>query len=186
MTEEIKFTSIDIEDQSTTNDKTIEQTISLEELNNNKWCKWCKLCNAESVIILTGVITIIAFICAPIVFIIFSIMALVNTSNHELHEMCPETNLWIYLLISLIVGIITNRKNAANNSSNEESKNTFSILIIPIGILCWGSYELWGVECVNEIKSNSIYTMSEISVIVGWVAIAIGTIVSCIGLCMLK
>jgi hypothetical protein len=178
MSQEQEFTGIDIEDQSTTNDKTIEQTISLDELNN-KWCKWC---NIELVIVLTAIV----FICAPIVFIIFSIMALVNTSIYELHEMCPETNLWIYLLISLIIGIFINRKNTANNSSNEESKNTFSILIIPIGILCWGSYELWGVECVNEIKSNSIYTMSEISVIVGWVAIAIRTIVSCIGLCISK
>jgi len=41
------------------------------------------------------------------------------------------------------------------------------MIIIQLGILCWGSYELWGIECVNEIKSNSIYTMSEISVIVG-------------------
>jgi hypothetical protein len=135
-----------------------------------------------------GVILPILLKCVYILFIIFSIMTLVNTSDHELREMCPETNLWIYLLIFLIINIINiiNYIKNNNNSSNEESKNNFLIKIIILGIICWGSYELWGVECVNEIKSNSIYTMSEISVIVGWVAIAIGTIVSCIGLCMLN
>jgi len=47
----------------------------------------------------------------------------VNTSYDELREMCPETNLWIYLLIIIIIGVIgIFTKKSSNGESNEKSK----------------------------------------------------------------
>jgi len=49
--------------------------------------------------------------------------------------------------------------------------------MINAGILCWGFYELWGVDCVNEIKSTLIYKMALINIIASCVINAIAIII---------
>jgi hypothetical protein len=117
-----------------------------------------------------------ALVCigAVITNMVFSIIALVETSHKELQKECPETNLWVYLLIIVILGTGNTRRTI--QSSLKEDINICAILcgmIMHLGLLGWGVYELWEVNCVNDIKSNLIYTMTLINVVACLVAVLI-------------
>jgi len=107
----------------------------------------------------------LGFAMASIINIIFSTIGLVETSHNKLQEQCPDTNIWIYLIGTIIISC-----GACNNVQlaigDETSRRTALYGIIPmIGWLLWGVYELWGVDCVNEIDDTIIYRMLEINVI---------------------
>ena len=163
-TTEVIFT--DIENQISELKLKISEEISPE--NNNKY----------SVFIGILYFFIIGLLCAIATDIVYIIMALVNTSSTELQDICPETNLWAFLLVYLLIGTVTNQLIAKDASSEERSYiKIISKIIINLCVLCWGSYELWGVDCVNEIKSNLIYKMALINVVSSWIINVIATII---------
>jgi len=133
----------------------------------------CDKCLSTCIPCTVGVLSIglLAAYCSNLV---YSIMALVETSNKELQSRCSETNLWIYLLIILLLGTY-NQGRSINNLKTKDSNKCMIVntMLAQIGLLCWGSYELWGVDCVNEVSSNLIYTMVLINVVASWVLMGI-------------
>ena len=110
---------------------------------------------------------------------VFGIMALVETSRSDLQDDCPDTHLWEYLAVILIMGLNNNR--SIVKQSGSEDRSWLVILftfLVQFGLLCWGSYELWGVDCVDDIDSNLIYTMAYINVVAGWVIFALFALIA--------
>jgi hypothetical protein len=126
----------------------------------------------------------VALLGAVIANIVFSILGLVDTSHKELQEQCPGTNLWVYLLVILILNYANHTQNITQMTENNPNLCTLICgLMIQIGFIAWGSYELWGVDCVDQIKSNLIYTMVFINVFVSYVVTGGGVLVSLFILC---
>ncbi len=122
----------------------------------------------------TLILIIVGLLASSIAYVVFSAIGLRDTSYKELREMCPDTNLWIYLLITLILGSGTHLQTA--KLSLEDDINVIGLIcgiIAQLGFVGWGAYELWGVDCVDEIKSNLIYTMVYINIIVSIVIIGV-------------
>jgi len=117
-------------------------------------------------------------------YIIFSIIALVNTSHKEIQDICPFSNIWIYLLLTLILngGFFGTNIKAVDLKEDKKSGCCSSIctLLLQIGFLCWGAWEIWGVSCVDNIRPNIIYTMAEINVIATIVITGIIIVAGCL------
>ena len=112
---------------------------------------------------------------------VFGIMALVRTSRNDLQDDCPDTHLWEFLAVILIMGLNNNR--SIVKQSGSEDRSWLVILftfLIQFGLLCWGSYEIWGVDCVDVIDSNLIYTMAYINVVAGWVIFALFALIAAV------
>jgi len=110
------------------------------------------------------IVATISFVGAIITNCVFSIIALVETSHKELQEDCPETNIWIYLLVILITSNSTTRIACKSLTDSKDNGVVLGCsLISNLAIIIWGGYELWGINCVD--KSNLIYTMVSINVI---------------------
>ena len=107
-----------------------------------------------------------------------SLLAQTMKHNKELQEECPDSYLWIYLIVWLISGLGSIRRTL--KSQIDKDPNPFLIIwgiMVTLGLLVWGAYELWGVDCADEINSNLIYTMTEINVITGFVLLGIMLII---------
>ena len=93
-------------------------------------------------------------------YIIFAIFGLINTSLHEQNELCSNSHLWIYSLVSLI--LLINVKNIIGDIIKEKADNNYliiklSLLIFMIG---WGGYEFYGIDCINKLSDTMLYKSS--------------------------
>jgi hypothetical protein len=68
------------------------------------------------------------------------------------------------------------------NNSTKHTEGIYGALFILIillgGLASWGSYELWGRECSNDLRDYKIYTMAYIMVVYQWVVVGL-----CVILC---
>jgi hypothetical protein len=109
-----------------------------------------------------------------ITYTICVIISICKTSYNEQKEMCSNSNIWLYLLLniicnSLITLLITNYKLNSNDSSKNKNNSNYPDFIQVLYILSftiWGCIELFGVNCVNHLKSTLLYTMMEVSVFI--------------------
>lgn len=107
-----------------------------------------------------GIFITMGILASGILYFVYSIIALTDTSYKELRDICPDSNLWIYLLLTLISSPGLGSLSARNTlSTSSDVCLLICLIIFQLGFICWGAYELWGVDCVNDIKSNIIYTM---------------------------
>jgi NAD/NADP transhydrogenase beta subunit len=110
-------------------------------------------------------IFVFGIIGAVIAYIVFSIMALVNNPERVVHERCPDSNMWAYVLTVLIVGFVMGR-NAKNQVNDDTATRFFASLVqlcISIGLGTWGAMEVWGSDCAQKkLSSLLIYKMAEI------------------------
>ena len=141
-----------------------------------------------------GICSVIIFalgaIGASIAYIVFSIMALVENNSNMISERCEKSNIWEFILTSLILNFISinNSKVQAKSASKEEDfVILFWILIFQIllssVIGTWGSLEIYNSDCAKEkLSSLLIYKMAEITTIIhiSMVGISIAIIIGCI------
>ena len=74
--------------------------------------------------------------------------------------------MWVWLLVSIIY-------NATSVSSNASSKNDNPCVmiisfIISLGLLGWGSYEMWGVACADNLSNYLVYKMTFSTLIINY------------------
>lgn len=122
-------------------------------------------CNIKSCILYVEKTLYFISICCVILNIIYSIIALINSSIEETHDKCPSSNLWIYLVVIVIGGIVNNILTVKLYfNSNNKCLIIFGLITHAI-LICWGIYELLFVICINELKSNMLYPIVVINVI---------------------
>lgn len=101
-----------------------------------------------------------------IIYIIFGIIYLVK--DYEIAEKCNQSNLWLYILISLLFSFF----NLNIKSNNENNNNIALIITIIIGFMTnlsfciWGGLELfqYSHSCTDLLNSH-LWTIGFISFI---------------------
>ena len=104
--------------------------------------------NENYIIILRNVFT-------PLVltFNIYSIKSLIDVSYKDVSNICSNTNIWYYLLTITLLSISGLQK---NNNKLESLLAVLQMLVFFI----WGSYELFGVNCIDQLKNTNLYIIS--------------------------
>jgi hypothetical protein len=122
-----------------------------------------KFCNTFFIFII--LLIVCSLILGSIVYVVFAIISLCETSYIEQKNMCKQSNMWLYILINLIISSVNTTSFVNKRYSDEKQTPILNILIL-FGLLSWGCYELFGVECVNNLHSTLLYIILEINVIV--------------------
>ena len=114
-------------------------------------------------IICCNIILILALFSASISYIVFSIMSLCKISYHQQKDICNKSNAWIYILLSLISGVIIFGI-TKNKKDNNKKDHLLVSYIILIAMMIWGCYELFGINCVSKLHNTLLYIMLQINV----------------------
>jgi hypothetical protein len=163
---------------------TIQQKPTINSQQNSECC--------GCLVVMLGVLFAIGLLGLGITYIVYVIISLCRTSYKEQKDMCEESNVWLYLLLSLIIGTMVNSSSAKSKvkSSTSSSKNKSNVPVL-VQVVCmlaftiWGCVELFKVKCVGELKSTLLYTMLEISVISNLALLSV-VVVACLFLCFIN
>ena len=115
-----------------------------------------------------------------VVFYVYGIIALCDTSYKEVSTMCSDSNLWYFLLILLILNLSSSKSLVSKASKESNGCGSVIAFLIYMGYISWGTYELFGISCVDQLHDTLLWKMSLISVIINWSIMGLG----CIGLCI--
>jgi hypothetical protein len=152
------FTQIDIE--SNKSDSTMDLNVGLNIPKENQ---------VNSIF---RILILCILFCGSIIYLIFTIIALIKTSYKEQLVTCDNSNIWICILVNLIVNGL-NCIFVINYIFNKciyiEKEN----LYIFLAILAWECYELFGVNCINNLKSSILYIILQVNVFIGFIIIGI-------------
>jgi hypothetical protein len=88
-----------------------------------------------------------------IIYIFYSINSLLYYSNN-----CLQSNLWDYLLLSLIFICLIQLYIIISNKNTTHNYFILFVFIISSMMIGWGIYELFFVDCIN--KHSIIYYLS--------------------------
>lgn len=116
----------------------------------------------------------LSLIVTSVLLLIFSIIALSHTSLDETREKCSKSNIWIYLLITVIVSGTS--AIVSSNETEKNKKNIFLSMVFSLGLIIWGNIELFIIanNC-DALHSTGVYKMTYITVILYDIGIGIVT-----------
>jgi len=117
----------------------------------------------------------LSIIGGSITLLVFCIISLCSISWKTTKNHCPGSELWVWLLVT----IIYNALHGAQSSKTKDKKTHCCTLLGALGILSWGTYEMWGRSCTSALESYLLYKMSFAMLIFGWVVyggVIIGTV----------
>jgi hypothetical protein len=105
----------------------------------------------------------IGLIGGAITFTVYSVIALINNSNNSIQDVCSGSNLWSFLLVTLIAGFLQSSQSASSAASESRGAKMMSVLcvvVVQIGFMVWAGLELWANRCAaNNLSDNLIYKM---------------------------
>ena len=142
----------------------------------------CSACGMIGVFIL-----VLGIIASYITMIVYDIIALKTNAISEINDKCPESAMWYYILVTLIMTGLSIIVNAGKTEEQKKESGSASAGILGLVMMIWGAIELWDVKCAGDLKGMLIYTMTEIHTIVGIVVFGLGFLVGCglmCGICM--
>ena len=119
-------------------------------LNNRESNLFCLTC--LMLMFTIGLIIII------ITYIVFAIIALIRVSLEKQKDLCYDSNLWFYCLISLI--LIPKINLTIKNIKNNNLILKVIEILITIGIIIWGIYEFYDVNCINNLNDTILYSVT--------------------------
>ena len=98
---------------------------------------------------------VMGLIAGAISYVVFAIKFLVE--DYDTWRECDESNLWIYVLVSLIISV--NKKGASDTSDDN-----FAILLcacmIELGFAIWGGIELFDqVDSCPELRDSDLWSI---------------------------
>jgi hypothetical protein len=143
------------------------------DINDSEKYGTCIICG--SILFALGVISCI------ITYFVYMFMSLCQTSYNEQKDICNESNIWLYLLLSLVINVIGSSSVIRSKYQDHPKSKLIIILQLIIGLnfLSWGCIELFGIKCVKDLKLTLLYTMLQVTVIIN---IVVGCILLIIGL----
>ena len=132
----------------------------------------CMCCGAMSL-----VCTICGFAGAYITWLVFSIIGMTEVSDQTLREEHCGSLLWRYVLTMAImtwIQVVSSKpKSDSDNSVEAAFCGLICTMLLAIGMASWGSYELWGRECSEDLKHYTLYTCSYTMVVYQWVIVGL-------------
>ena len=98
-----------------------------------------------------------------ITFSVYSVIALINNSNNSIQDVCSGSNLWSFLLVTLIAGFLQGSQSASSATSESRGAKMMSalcVVVVQIGFMVWAGFELWANRCAaNNLSDNLVYKM---------------------------
>lgn len=109
-------------------------------------------------------VAILIFVAASIAFLVFGIMFLVN--DFDLAHSCPNSQLWTYVLTSMIMSYIGN---CVDTKKNEDTGRTIrhmlcnaaSIGLIELTLSIWGGMEIYNNTC-NSLAQTNLWIYAQV------------------------
>jgi hypothetical protein len=98
-----------------------------------------------------------------VVWFAYTIKSLCDLSYHDQKDLCPGSNAWLYLLltVSLFTNWITPTTDLKSWSKVQVIIGTF----VQLGITSWGCAEMLGVPCIDQLYDTTLYLMLAITVV---------------------
>jgi hypothetical protein len=123
-------------------------------------------------------ILMFGFVGAAITFLVYTIIALVRVDYYEQKDYCKDSNAWVFVLVHLLVGGNLSASSAKQGGDQSEAAGCAEILnsLIFCGLLAWGIYEVWGVDCFNDMDNTTLWVITQVYVIVDIIAIGIALV----------
>ena len=110
-----------------------------------------------------GLIFAICLIGGAITFSVYSVIALLDNSNNSIQDVCSGSNLWSFLLVTLIAGFLQSSQSASSAASESRGAKLMSalcVVVVQIGFMVWAGLELWANRCAaNNLSDNLVYKM---------------------------
>ena len=132
----------------------------------------------------------LAIVALVIINIVYCGFALAQ-SDGKVEAICPGSKLWVYLLVTLIITLVSGSATSKGAKDDEVCVQLCSLIasfIINAGLVGWGWYELLGRGCGNalfhNIDTTLLYTMANIQVVIG--SVCLGLIAIFLGSIMCK
>ena len=126
------------------------------ESNRNLHCLTCS-------IVFFGIL----FFLLIVTFVVFTIFGL----NEEIKS-CDKSHLWIYSLVSLLL-LLKLKNTMIVFTKNNNNIMRFIELLTLLGMITWGIYEFFYVDCVNELNDTILYKTSFIYLLVNIILLSI-------------
>ena len=131
--------------------------------NNNKIIEINNLYKAIYLILSIAIIMLILLV----TYVIFTIIGLIQISLNEQINICEQSHLWIYSLLSLIILLINCINKISENHINTNTNNKKKVIIyifiqlfLSTLMILWGIYEFFGNICIDDLKSTILYKTS--------------------------
>ena len=103
-----------------------------------------------------------------ITYFVFIVKALVDTSNDTVTNTCPGSSLWLYLLLSLILGIFLNGSATKCTTNDDKYVQKIGHLFgmgFSIWLMVWGILEIMNNKCIINLDDTLLYKMGFASMI---------------------
>ena len=98
---------------------------------------------------------VIGIIAGAIAYVVFAIKFLVE--DYDTWRECDESNLWIYVLVSLIISV---NKKGASDTSDDNFALLFCACMIELGFAIWGGIELFDqVDSCPELRDSDLWSI---------------------------
>lgn len=102
-----------------------------------------------------GVATMLGILGGYVTWIILSIIALSNNSKDDIQDICPNSNLWVCLLVLIVFSLLGSL--AASKSNEKKTEAAIINLLFTIGLSIWVGMELHKQCVVDNLSDMNIY-----------------------------
>ena len=151
--------------------------------NNDKCMKFCfELLGAYGALLILG-----AFV-TVVVAAVYGFIGIINVSNQRVREICPDSNLWSFVLVWVVM-VFCNLL-IAGKTNKDDSGPCLAIcsLAMSLALIIWGAIELWDIasDCDSLHKKN-LYLSATLIIITHLTLFAnllLGFVGYSIGLCI--
>jgi len=98
---------------------------------------------------------VMGIIVGALAYIVLAIKFLVE--DYDTWRDCDESNLWIYVLVSLIISV---NKKGASDTSDDNFAVLFCVCMIELGFAIWGGIELFDqVDSCPELRDTGLWSI---------------------------
>ena len=105
--------------------------------------------------ILVGGASLLGIIGGYVAWLILSIIALSNKSNDDIKDICPNSNIWVCLLILVVIGVLSI---IGGSKSGEKKEGTLVVvLLFNIAFIIWVGIEVHNSCALNNLSDMTIY-----------------------------
>ena len=114
----------------------------------------------------------LGIIAAAISYFVFGIMFLVQ--DYDVAHQCPNSNLWAYVLVILIIGLC----NAGSLKNSKDENNQFNpcvlicMMLFNMAMSIWGGVEIHALSC-DDLRATQLYTFAQVVFYIYTIATAV-------------
>ena len=119
--------------------------------------------------------------------VVVDILALRTNSPAQVHDACPSSSVWEYVMCNLAIVLLTVGYTIARihismenpNSSFQQSLTPDTRLLIAgitLGLAVWGSVNVFYTPCARHIEHLYVFKMAEVNVILSYICLGLNVL----------